>query len=228
MHTNVELLRQIFEEADLCGLTVQVDISSIESEDAIQAIVSLEDKLYPKNQAKTKLSPLKPINGLVTAEEGLKFKNENEQLREKLSAVQKHHTQMMTEKSTIASQLRQTQDELKEWKESNEELKRKLERLSQQTSAKEEQLKELSSSMKSETTVLDDKIQGILLENNRLQNELAEEKDRMKKLERELTGKINDTTQFKNMKKILISKNDVIKELRGQLAKMEQKDDEEE
>ena len=128
MQTNVELLRQIFEEADLCGLTVNVDVSSIEAEEAIQKIVSLEDKLFPKTTPKSKLPSIQKIEA-VTAEEGIKFKLENESLREKLSSMQKHHTSMMTEKSELTEQLHASKDLITHLQESNEQLKLKIQRL---------------------------------------------------------------------------------------------------
>lgn len=220
MHTNIEMLRQVFEEADLCGLTLKLDVSSIESEEAIQAIATLEDKLYPKNSKLTKLTPMAK-GDLISTEEALKFKSENEQLREKLTAAQKQYTAMMADKTSIASKLRKLEEEYRELKEKNSNLELKYQQLIENSSEQENQHKEWSNYLESERNTSEEKIKYLSNEVERLNDELNSKKEELKRLEKELNNKITETTQFKNMKKILISKNDTIKDLRKKVAQYE-------
>ncbi|KAG2389019.1 hypothetical protein C9374_014419 [Naegleria lovaniensis] len=216
-HTSLELLRQVFKEADDAGFKLKVDISSIENEETLQEIAKMENNMFPKSVGGNKLPSLK-----TNSEDILKLKKENDSMREQLTTLQKSYNEMMKEKTEITNQYNTVNDELKK-------LKNKLQGTHDPNDEKElEELRNkvshLNSIIKSQNEELE-KTQVKASQNEQKVLQLEHERDAIKKdlvtAQNELTLKVNQTSQFQNMMTIVKNKNEELKELRDKLKQLD-------
>ncbi|KAL9654603.1 hypothetical protein ABK040_006665 [Willaertia magna] len=199
-HTSLELLRQVFLSADNHGFKMEVDISSIENEEILQEISKLENSMFNSKITANKLPSLKP-----TGEDSLKLKRDNENLKDKLTSLNKTYMEMMKEKTEINTELMKAKDMIKC-------LEDKIENLSKQEPVL---IKEPSEPV---VVVDNEKIEKLEKENDTLSEEIKRLNAELQRTEKELNSKVNQTSQFQNLMSIVKTKNEELKELREKLA----------
>jgi len=224
-HTNVLLLVQLFGQAEKWHLKLQTDISELENQKLLKEIAEFEEQELTGIKRKKSMDPslaakkLQPLNeGGSTAllqMEINRLKEENDVFRNKIAILEKSTNVTMNEKSKLKSDL--------------EEAKRMAQNkppISTQASAEEINL--LSNKVSTLSAHLKDAENQYQKKCSSLDEELANTKhyvlalqDELETLNKEFDKKFSETTQFKNLKKMLEGKNTQIKELRNRLKRHE-------
>ncbi|KAF6022916.1 LZTFL1 [Bugula neritina] len=121
-HTNVLLLRQLFQQAEKWHLKLQADISELENRELLEKIKDFEEAEFMGTSRDTDLSALassklEPLNESgTTALLSMKIQEleqENEMLRSRLGNVEKQALGVSEEKSALSNQLRSKEEALK-------------------------------------------------------------------------------------------------------------------
>ncbi|KAK2564839.1 Leucine zipper transcription factor-like protein 1 [Acropora cervicornis] len=200
-HTNVLLLRQVFSQAEKWHLKLQADISELENRDLIEEIAKFEEREFStaKSTSQAKFSKLSLVPKLEPLNEGggaallqleiNRLNEENTKLRDRIKILEGKATSAIGERSKLQADLENTQAALKA-----------------KSSGKTKE-KGLSSA-----ATLQDELTNCKHEILKLQHDLEE-------AEKDLAKKFNETSQYRNMKQMLASKNEQIKDLRSRLRK---------
>lgn len=224
-HTNVLLLVQLFSQAEKWHLKLQADISELENQKLLKEVADFElnENSISKTKApleisslaqKTKLQPLNEgtTNPLLQMEIE-RLKNTNEELRNKFAQLEKSATVNSKESAQLRTDLEQAKQTMNEKKpgEDNSEtmvlLSEKVSSLSMELVGAEEKYKTKFSSLEEEVSSSKHYILA-------LQHEVEV-------LTAESEKKFSESSQFKNLKKMLEQKNGQLKELRKKLKQYE-------
>ncbi|XP_038078645.1 leucine zipper transcription factor-like protein 1 isoform X2 [Patiria miniata] len=224
-HTNVLLLRQLFQQAEKWHLKLIADISELENRELIEMIADFEESQFsgkamtgkPTFEMK-RLDPMAGEGEQLLHAEIARLSEENKKMKERLKQVEARATGALEERSRMAADLHSTQDELgnlrsrKPVKDSGD-----LSELENQMSAVKSQMeKNLQlSSQKADT------LEGDLVQTK---HKLLEMQEQLEMTEKELEKKFSQTGAYKNLKSMLSKKNDQIKELRSRLRTYEPDD----
>lgn len=224
-HTNVLLLRQVFSQAEKWHLKLQADISELENRELINEIAKFEEREFSsaKTTSQSKLSKLSQAPKLEPLNEGggaallqveiNRLNDENTKLRERIKSLESKATSAIGEKGKLQADLESTQAALK-GKGNTKSYDKEMAELEEQMAAAKLDLKKSKEKGSSHAASLQEELISCKHEILRLQHELEE-------AEKDLARKFNETTQYKNMKQMLTSKNDQLKELRSRLRKYE-------
>jgi len=225
-HTNVLLLVQLFSQAEKWHLKLQSDISELENQKLLKEIAEFEKNeesgggkskpLQLSNLSqKSKLQPLNEGGSTALLQmEIQRLQEENEVLKNKFINLEKSALGGSKEASRLRSDLERAREEGKKNNQgipndSNEVnlLSDKISSLSGQLMDAEEVYQRKCSSLEEEVTNSKHYVLA-------LQHEIET-------LSEEFDKKFSETTQFKNLKKMLEGKNGQLKELRKRLKKYE-------
>lgn len=224
-HTNVLLLRQVFSQAEKWHLKLQADISELENRELIEEIAKFEEREFSatKSTSQSKLSKLSQATKLEPLNEGSgsallqmeinRLNEENTKLRERMKTLEGKATSAIGERSKLQADLESTQAALKS-KGNAKSYGKEMAELEEQMAAAKMDLKRAKDKGSSHAASLEEELTSSKHEILKLQHDLEE-------AQKDLTKKFNETTQYKNMKQMLTSKNDQIKDLRGRLRKYE-------
>lgn len=225
-HTTALLLQQMCTQAEQWHLRLQGEISELENRELIEKISKFEEQeLSSTNVEKGSKSPTKAIKlepimegqGQVKLlqEEINRLKNENQTLKNRMKQVEQQTFSIIEEKSKLSDILIQTEEELKNLKEKEQTNEREnmnliLDKVSKAKLEMEETLENSVASQK-------------LLEQDltTTKHRLLEVQAHLELAEKELEKKFCETAAYSNLKKMLLTKNEQIKELRKSLAKYE-------
>jgi len=221
-HTNTLLLRQLFGQAEKWHLKLQADISELENKKLLDEIAQFEESEMEGNMKKDlgslaqkpKLQPLNEGGSTALLQmEIQRLKEENDQLKDKVKTIEKTTTQALDEKNRLAADLDKakrsggaapasgpTGDDVSL-------LSDRITALNADLKSAEEQYSQGATSTKEELANTKHYVLA-------LQHELEV-------LNGEFDKKFADTTQFKNLKKMLEGKNTQLKELRTRLKRYE-------
>lgn len=225
VHTNVLLLRQVFSQAEKWHLKLQADISELENRELIDEIAKFEEREFSHGAttSQSKLSKLSQAPKLEPLNEGggaallqveiNRLNDENSKLRDRIKILEGKATSAIGEKSKLQADLESTQAALKA-KGSVKTYGKELADLEEQMAAAKLDLKTAKEKGSSHAVSLHDELTNCKHDMLKLQHDLEE-------AQKDLTKKFNETTQYKNMKQMLTTKNDQIKELRSRLRKYE-------
>ncbi|KXJ06774.1 leucine zipper transcription factor-like protein 1 [Exaiptasia diaphana] len=223
-HTNVLLLRQVFSQAEKWHLKLQADISELENRELIEEIAKFEEREFsPAAQtSQTKMSKLSQASKLEPLNEGgavpllqmeiNRLNDDNTKLRNRIKDLETKATGVLGEQRKLKDNLEQTQAELKA--KSNQNVASDLSDLEGKMAKVKMDLKKSKESESQIAASFDEEIANAKHEILRLQAELED-------TQQELTKKFNETSQYKNMKQMLTTKNEQIKDLRSRLRKYE-------
>lgn len=224
-HTNVLLLRQVFSQAEKWHLKLQADISELENRELISEIAKFEEREFSSgpSTSQSKLSKLSQAPKLEPLNEGggaallqveiNRLNEENSKLKDRIKILEGKATSVIGERSRLQADLDSTQAALKA-KGNVKSYGKEVADLEEQMAAAKLDLKMSKERGSTQAASLHDELTNCKHEILKLQHDLEE-------AEKDLAKKFNETTQYKNMKQMLTSKNDQIKDLRARLRKYE-------
>ncbi|XP_065665911.1 leucine zipper transcription factor-like protein 1 isoform X2 [Hydra vulgaris] len=230
-HTNVLLLVQLFTQAEKWHLKLQADISELENQKLLKEIADFEEqdssgrksKIQSANliPQKTKLEPLNEGGSAALLQMEInRLKEENEVLKNKVTSLEKSTSSGLDEASKLRADLREakSQQEAKYITAQETTTNDEINVLSKKISLLSSNLQEAESLYKQKYSSMEEELASTKHYTLALQHELET-------LREEFDKKFAETTQFKNMKKMLEGKNAQIKELRAVLKRYDPEND---
>ncbi|XP_071103006.1 leucine zipper transcription factor-like protein 1 [Haliotis cracherodii] len=221
-HTNVLMMRQMFIQAEKWHLKLQADISELENRDLLEQIKEFEEREFAGTKRDTeftpsKLAPLNETGGTALLHMKIEeLEEENKTLERKLklyeaqmSDEQKRQLKLSGDLDRLNSQMGSMKG--KQGGADSEEMRRKL--ADMQTELDSTRKKGQLSEANMETDLAGTK------------HELLRIREMLEMAEKELEKKVSQTNPFKNLKQMLMKKNDQMKELRKRLSKYETVED---
>jgi len=223
-HTNTLLLRQMFSQAEKWHLKLQADISELENKELLDEIAQFEEQQFDSNPSskttsllsvnKSKLEPLNEGGPTALLQVEInRLQDENKKLRERMKVLEGKAASVLDEKGKLEADLQKTRTELSS-KPGSKAYSKDLADLESQMAAMKSDLKKNSAAGNAKAASIEEDLIQTKHDVLRLQHELEESR-------KELTKKFNETTQYKNMKQMLTSKNEQLKDLRGRLRRYE-------
>lgn len=217
-HTNVLLLRQFFQQAEKWHLKLQADISELENRELIELIADFEESQF-SGAAPTKptfemkrLDPMESGDFQLLQNEIDRLTKENEQLKDRLKITEGKATDALDAKSKLQMELSDARNAKPNMAgEDNSEELSNLE--SQLAAAKIEAEKNLRMSSDKAGALEDDLV--------KTKHKLLEVQEQLELKGKELEQKFSGTATYKNLKAMLVKKNEQLKELRSRLSKYE-------
>jgi len=224
-HTNVLLLRQLFQQAEKWHLKLQADISDLENRELLEKIADFEEAEFSGTKRDSDLAGVKslklePLNDSGGAAGLLhmridELQEENNRLRDRLRASEQQASGALADRGTLSDDVRFLQDELK----------RATSKKSGADPEEVEQLKEriaqLKAGMEGDLRTASRRADGVQTELVDTKHELLRVKEMLEMAEKELEKKVSGTAPFKNLKVMLQKKNDQLKDFRKRLSKYE-------
>lgn len=220
-HTNVLMMRQMFQQAEKWHLKLQADISELENRQLLEQIKEFEEREFAGTKRDTEFVPkkLEPVNETGgTALLHMKIEElqeENEQLKSRLCKVDKEFAAMMASQGALSSELARASVGGQGQQGDGagvDALRKKMTGLESEIEA--ERRKGMQTAESAEKDLANTK------------HELLRIREMLDMAEKELERKVSQTAPFKNLKSMLQKKNDQIKDLRKRLSKHEALDDE--
>ncbi|XP_033624414.1 leucine zipper transcription factor-like protein 1 [Asterias rubens] len=221
-HTNVLLLRQLFQQAEKWHLKLMADISELENRELIEMIADFEESQFSGKSVTSKptfeMKRLDPMAGegeqLLHAEIA-RLNEENNKLKERLKMVETQATAALADRSRLQADLHNTQDELGNMK-SRQPMKN-----TSGLSDLEHQMSTVKSEMEKNLKLSSQKADGLEGDLTQTKHKLLEMKAQLEMTEKELEKKFSQTGAYKNLKSMLSKKNDQLKDLRSRLRQYE-------
>jgi len=222
-HTNVLLLVQLFSQAEKWHLKLQSDISELENQKLLKEIADFEENETSGGKSKplqlsslsqkSKLEPLNESGSTALLQmEIQRLKEENDALTKKFKNLEKSATLGSKEVSKLRSDLEKSKDIKPETKNQGNEEEVAL--LTDKISSLSGELKEAEEMYRCKTSSMEEEVTNSKHYVLALQHEIET-------LSEEFDKKFSETTQFKNLKKMLEGKNAQLKELRKRLKNYE-------
>lgn len=221
-YTNVLLLRQMFQQAEKWHLKLQADISELENRELIETIADFEEREFAGTTRDTdfnsvlkkmKLAPINESGGAALLhmkieeleKENLKLSEQRMQLEKQVKSLG-GTVAVSAAASSVAGSSNQDDGEVND-------LRKKLASLESDLDSVPTKQSSANSSHTMEKDLVSTK------------HELLRIKEMLEMAEKELEKKVSQTNPFKNLKQMLVKKNDQLKELRKRLSKYEKVDD---
>eukprot|EP00105_Crassostrea_gigas_P001457 XP_011413646.1 PREDICTED: leucine zipper transcription factor-like protein 1 isoform X1 [Crassostrea gigas] len=221
-YTNVLLLRQMFQQAEKWHLKLQADISELENRELIETIADFEEREFAGTTRDTdfnsvlrkmKLAPINESGGAALLhmkieeleKENLKLSEQRIQLEKQVKSLG-GSVAVSAAASSVAGGSNQNDGEVND-------LRKKLASLESDLDSTSTKRSSANSSNSMEKDLVSTK------------HELLKIKEMLEMAEKELEKKVSQTNPFKNLKQMLVKKNDQLKELRKRLSKYEKVDD---
>ncbi|XP_071492928.1 leucine zipper transcription factor-like protein 1 [Diadema antillarum] len=224
-HTNVLLLRQLFQQAEKWHLKLQADISELENRELIEMIAKFEERQFSGSASSSKptfelkrLDPMEAGGVQLLQNEIERLNEENNKLKERLTQIESKASGALQDRSKLEADLRRTQEELGDAK------NRKLPTGGANMDEMENKMASVRSEMEKNLKLSADRadaLEGDLISSK---HRLLEIQEQLEMKEKELEKKFSQTGAYKNLKSMLSKKNDQIKELRMRLRKYEDDD----
>ncbi|KAK7092935.1 leucine zipper transcription factor-like protein 1 [Littorina saxatilis] len=217
-HTNVLMMRQMFQQAEKWHLKLQADISELENRELLEQIKEFEEREFSGAKRDTEFVPkkLEPVNETGgTALLHMKIEElqaQNEQMRERLMKVDKDFAMMMANQGALSSQLALAKGAAGQGGgEDVDALMKKMAQLESEVQSQRNKGKMTAESSEKDLSST--------------KHELLKIREMLEMAEKELEKKVSMTTPFKNLKSMLQKKNEQLKDLRKRLGKYESCDD---
>lgn len=219
-YTNVLLLRQMFQQAEKWHLKLQADISELENRELIETIADFEEREFAGTTRDTdfnsvlrkmKLAPINESGGAALLhmkieeleKENLKLSEQRIQLEKQVKSLG-GSVAVSAAASSVSGGSNQNDGEVND-------LRKKLASLETDLDSTKRSSANSSNSMEKDLVST--------------KHELLKIKEMLEMAEKELEKKVSQTNPFKNLKQMLVKKNDQLKELRKRLSKYEKVDD---
>ncbi|XP_048730187.2 leucine zipper transcription factor-like protein 1 [Ostrea edulis] len=219
-YTNVLLLRQMFQQAEKWHLKLQADISELENRELIETIADFEEKEFAGTKRDTdfnsvlrkmKLAPINDSGGAALLhmkieeleKENLKLSEQRTQFERQIKSLG-GTVAVSAAASSVAGGSNKNDGEVND-------LRAKLSNLESDFDNSRRSTANSSNSMEKDLVST--------------KHELLRIREMLEMAEKELEKKVSQTNPFKNLKQMLVKKNDQMKELRKRLSKYEKVDD---
>ncbi|ESO86837.1 hypothetical protein LOTGIDRAFT_128288, partial [Lottia gigantea] len=214
-HTNVLMMRQMFQQSEKWHLKLQADISELENRNLLEQIKEFEEREFTGTKRDTdftpsKLTPLNETGGTALLHMRIdEITKDNDELRKRLSKYEKV-VKSRFKTQALSSDLEKAEAELRARKsnvtqEDLEDLHRKM--------------SGLQSDLERTKRAGDDTAANLTHDLSGTKHELLKVREMLEMAEKELEKKVSQTNPFKNLKQMLQKKNDQMKELRKRLSK---------
>jgi len=225
-HTHVLLLQQLFIQAEKWHLNLDTDLSELENRELLDKVRDWEaSESAPKGEKLLEKKKLAPLNEGGPAQllnlQIQKLEAENSELKLRIKTVENQAGEMVEEKVQLRKEL--------------EDLKGAPPVTNVVLEDNSEEIKQLSDTVEAVKSALETEKELADKSQKELEDDLTKSKHRYLEIqhqlsmaEKELEKKFSETGAYKNLKKMLSSKNDTIKELRKKLVAYEPADNEEE
>ncbi|KAL8570180.1 hypothetical protein ACOMHN_030976 [Nucella lapillus] len=216
-HTNVLMMRQMFQQAEKWHLKLGADISELENRELLEQIKEFEEREFAGAKRDTEFVPkmLEPVNETGgTALLHMKIEElqaQNEKMRAHLMKVDKDFALMIASQSSLTSDLL-SKAAMGKGDDVDVEALRK-------------QMSGLESRIETERSKSRTSAEGAEKDLASTKHELLKIREMLEMAEKELEKKVSMTAPFKNLKSMLQKKNEQIKDLRKRLGKYESLDD---
>ncbi|CAH1774708.1 unnamed protein product, partial [Owenia fusiformis] len=223
-HTNVLLLRQVFQQAEKWHLKLQADISELENSELLEKIANFEDAEFsgasPRDSdfsiLQSKLAPLNESgSSALLSMEIDRLKEENLKLKDRLKQVESKALGYQDEKSRLKDDLKRTQEEMGGLK------GRKPEQSTEELEQMRKQMENIRTEMDKGSKSSLDRQQHLESDLTGTKHELLRIREMLELAEKDLEKKVSQTAPFKNLKQMLQKKNEQIKDLRKRLGRYE-------
>lgn len=218
-HTNVLMMRQMFQQAEKWHLKLQADISELENRELLEQIKEFEEREFSGAKRDTEFIPkmLEPVNETGgTALLHMKIEElqeQNDKMRARLMKVDKEFALMLETKGSLTSELTLAKGSMGKQGDSED------------VEAMRRRMAELESEMDTERNKGKMTTQTTEKDLTTTKHELLKIREMLELAEKELEKKVSMTAPFKNLKSMLQKKNDQIKDLRKRLGKYESMED---
>lgn len=198
-------VKTLMVQAQNSGVTLSSEISSLENHRAIEEIKKIErgEKQFELNKKTTQGARLPTLQAGFNNDPNLvrnlnELKEENQKFKERINQLQSQVSELIDERNHLKQQNAQ---------------------LSEQAQKVGERVREYNE----ETQVYNEKSKEIsqALEETRL--ELRSKEELVQQLREEQEKRLSESKQFQNLKKLMNTKNEQLKELREQLNKLQSK-----
>lgn len=221
-HTNVLLLRQMFMQAEKWHLKLSADISELENREILDRIAEFEEQQFAGTKRDTdfssllknvRLGPMNESGGTALLHMKIEeLQKENDQLKQQLATLASGSALSSKEKQQLLDELSRTQSQMNTTGSGgqSEELKRKMAALQAELDS--------SKGTKGDNPEMEKDLVST-------KHELLRVREMLEMAEKELEKKVSQTAPFKNLKQMLMKKNDTLKDLRKRLSKYESGDD---
>ena len=199
---NVLLIKNLLETANEAGVTLHVDTNIIEDEALIQEVDKIRldapPRAEPKGLQARNLKSLKDEQKEL-CDANNRLADSNQSLQQRFSALQQQATAILREKNELNDELRT--------------LKRQLDAQNSSSAAQAKRDRDELNSAKDAMDEGSSVLAG-------MRRELADTKTRLRSAEEDLEAKLTNSRQFVDLKKQLQKKNDLVADLRAQLARL--------
>lgn len=221
-HTNVLLLRQMFMQAEKWHLKLSADISELENREILDQIAEFEEQQFAGMKTDTdfssllknvRLGPMNETGGTALLHMKIEdLQKENDKLKEQVTALAAGSAMPGKDRQQLIDELARTQSQMKNTGSGaeSEELKRKMAALQMELDA--------GKTSKGNNPEMEKDLTST-------KHELLRIREMLEMAEKELEKKVSQTAPFKNLKQMLMKKNDTLKDLRKRLSKYESGDD---
>ncbi|XP_014770725.1 leucine zipper transcription factor-like protein 1 [Octopus bimaculoides] len=224
-HTNILLLRQMFQQSENWHLKLKADISELENVELLEKIKLFEEQEFSSKKkdspVRVKLMPMNESGGSDLLQMRItELEEENARLKQKLSRLEGQAIDVLNQKEKLSERLILSEKQLKNipnWqhqKPDNDEVIQDLEK--QMTDLKTE----LQMNQNTQPKLL-----AVESDLSVTKQELLKVNEMLELAEKEMEKKVSQTAPFKNLKSMLQKKNEQIKELRQRLSKYEETED---
>ncbi|ELT99246.1 hypothetical protein CAPTEDRAFT_2656 [Capitella teleta] len=214
-HTNILLLRQLFQQAEKWHLKLNADVSELENRELLEKIAEFEEMEFSGARKSDgfsgRLEPMNESGGAALLNiEIQRLQDENAKLKERLHQLEGQATSAVKDRSQLKSELERANRELGAARPSDN---------SEELDALQRQMQNLKSEMNMSSQGSHSKVTDLEGDLTSTKHELLRIKDMLDMAEKELEKKVSQTAPFKNLKSMLTKKNEQIKELRRKLSK---------
>merc|ERR1711865_66331 len=201
-HTQALLVRQLMTQAEIHEVMLSIEESELENQTLLNAMKAYDELQEKMPELATQ--KLKSLGGqqIPMIEQINKLQDENKLLKKKLAA----------EEAKVKSLGAELEGSAQSAAKSSEEHTATISKL-------EAQLADAAASSGSQGSAAEAQAASLEGELGSLQAQIAEFEDEKKSLSKELEKKVMNTTQYKNIKAMLLKKNKQNKEMRAELVK---------
>ncbi|KAL5009653.1 hypothetical protein ScPMuIL_011958 [Solemya velum] len=228
VHTNILLMRQVFQQAEKWHLKLQADISELENRELLEQIADFEEKEFAGAKrdkdlksvlSGMKLIPLNETGGAALLHTKIEeLSAENAALKSKYDVLDSSAKDSFKHKQTIEDDMRKTRSELESLRGRQVSNKHDVDGLQRRMADLQSEL-DMSKKSSADTT------SGMETDLASTKHELLRIREMLEMAEKELEKKVSQTAPFKNLKQMIQKKNDQMRDLRKRLAKYETVDD---